>query len=168
MRFKDLNTTTVYAYRRGPRGYAEKVMVVDASTLYTTKLREAGYIPAREGQRANLSSSYHTRSCGVLVRWPDKPGSSNGLVMPAQIVGTWEEISKEEEQAKAERQAAQKSMDDWYAQNAKDADRLQKLMLAHPEFFHGRNYVNSRDSTQSVKTTTLIALLEALPVRANV
>jgi hypothetical protein len=163
MRLKDLNTTTVYAYRRSPRGYAEKVMVVDASTLYTTKFRESGHIPAREGQRANMSSSYHTRSCGVLVRWPDKPDSSNGLVMPAQIVGTWEEISKEEDQAKAERLAAQKSMDDWYAQNARDAQRAKELMSQHPEFFPGPIYVDSRDSKQKIKTTTLIQLLEALP-----
>jgi hypothetical protein len=161
MKFKDLNETTVYAYRRGPRGVAEKIMVVDASTLYTTKFRESGYVPAREGQRANMSSTYSRRSVGVLVR--TVRNNSEHLVMPAQIVGTWEEVSKQEEKDKQQRLAADKAMDDFRRQNALDAQRLRELMLAHPEFWPSTPYVDTWKSTQEIRTSLLIKILEALP-----
>jgi hypothetical protein len=99
----------------------------------------------------------------VLYREADKPTGAPQLAMPQHIVGTWEEVSKQEEQAKAERLASDKRMADFRRQNELDAQHLRELMLAHPEFWPSVPYVDTYNSTQSIRTSLLIQILEALP-----
>jgi hypothetical protein len=160
MKLKDLNTTTVYAYRTSKYRQPQQILVLDASQLYISSRRrtsDSTPVPARPGARATIGT------IGVLFRKADKPTEAPQLAMPQHIVGTWEEVSKEEEKAKQERLAAEKSMADFRTQNALNAQRLKALMSQYPEIFSGTIYVDNYNSTQKIKTTQLIQILEALP-----
>jgi hypothetical protein len=161
-----LNTTTVYAYRTSKYHTPRRIQVLDASQLYISSRRRASDstpVPARPGARATIGTGYYGSTIGVLYREADKPTGAPQLAMPQHIVGTWEEVSKEEEKAKQERLAAEKSMADFRTQNALNAQRLKALMSQYPEIFSGTIYVDNYNSTQKIKTTQLIQILEALP-----
>jgi hypothetical protein len=166
MKLKDLNETTVYAYRTSKYHTPRRIQVLDASQLYISSRRrtsDSTPVPASPGARATIGTGYYGSTIGVLYREADKPTEAPQLAMPQHIVGTWEEVSKQEEQAKAERLASDKRMADFRRQNELDAQHLRELMLAHPEFWPSVPYVDTYNSTQSIRTSLLIQILEALP-----
>jgi hypothetical protein len=164
MKFKDLDTTTVYAYQ--PRfGPAQKILVLDTEKFYTSTGRWRGneIIPARPNQKATTGSGYDGVPVGVLVCPAEDPTARQLIAYPAHILGPWDEAQKKKEAEEEQRRKDRQREKDFRDQNALDAQRAKELMSQHPEIFPGTVYVDSYNPTQKITTTQLIELLEALP-----
>lgn len=164
MKFKDLNTTTEYAYRSSKYYTPRKILVLDASQLYTSSHRRASDstpVPAKPGARASIGTGYYGITTGVLYREASAPTGQPQLAMPQHIISTWAEWEIQnhaEQERKRNEDAARKVKAN---ENARNAAKIKELLAAHPEITGV--YVSPYQNRSDVPYPVLIQLLEALP-----